>query len=93
MYHALEDLLPSGKKLVSRLRSALAPIAEKAMNELLEMKRKEYERLGKSTEGTKLYFWDRKYYQRQIEEMTSTANVPGVEYFELNTTLAKLLNS
>ncbi|OAQ82559.1 metallopeptidase [Purpureocillium lilacinum] len=78
------------EKLLSDLRRAVTPLAVQDSQELQEMKREEAEARG--AEVHELYFWDVSYYSRQRDDKDASLKSSVSEYFELNTTLAKLLD-
>nr|A0A8J9S3C0.1 RecName: Full=Oligopeptidase PhomG; AltName: Full=Phomopsin biosynthesis cluster protein G [Diaporthe leptostromiformis]BDA39153.1 peptidase M3 [Diaporthe leptostromiformis] len=76
--------------LLSEIRTAVAPLAAQDVEELLEIKRNEAESRG--TTADELYFWDLAYYSARRGEAEKKISSSISEYFELNTTLAKLLS-
>lgn len=76
--------------LLSDIREAVAPLAAQDVDELLKIKKDETESLGTSAE--ELYFWDLSYYSTRRSEKEGQQSGSVSEYFELNTTLKKLLD-
>ena len=79
-------------KLVSEVRAALTPVAEQFARELLELKHEEAEARRERTDNLRLFFWDRQYFSQRLYEKMQSNDTVVSEYFELNTTLQKLLN-
>ena len=75
--------------LHSDIRKAVAPLAAQDVEELVGMKRDEAKSHDDNAE--ELYFWDLAYYSARRNEKEGQQNASTSEYFELNTTLAKLL--
>ncbi|KAF2724833.1 zincin [Polychaeton citri CBS 116435] len=78
--------------LLSEVRAALAPVAEELAKDLLELKREEAEARGEPSCDLKLFFWDRGYFLKQSNEKVRSTDASVSEYFELDTTLQKLLD-
>lgn len=75
--------------LLSEIRQATAPLAAQDVEELLEIKRDEAKSRGANAD--ELYFWDLSYYSARRSEKQVHQDASTSEYFELNTSLAKLL--
>ncbi|EGP86093.1 uncharacterized protein MYCGRDRAFT_74077 [Zymoseptoria tritici IPO323] len=83
-------------RLLSEVRTALRPVAERAADELRASKVEQAlaDSDNDSTDEIKLYFWDKAYFEKQADlkrNGTDGHGIPVSEYFELNSTLAKLL--
>ncbi|KAK4500398.1 hypothetical protein PRZ48_008587 [Zasmidium cellare] len=79
-------------KLLAEVRAALTPVAEKTAEQLLELKVAEATSGEESVENVKLFHWDRAYFETKLDEQAGNAESLTSEYFELNTTLGKLLD-
>ncbi|KAI1842107.1 hypothetical protein JX266_011640 [Neoarthrinium moseri] len=77
--------------LLSDIREAVAPLALQDAQELLEIKQDEAKSRGANADD--LYFWDLSYYAARRSEKEGQQNSSISEYFELNTTLSKLLET
>lgn len=71
------------------IRTAIAPLATQDAEELLEIKRDEAKSSGANAD--ELYLWDLSYYSERRSEKEAQQDSSISEYFELNTTLAKLM--
>lgn len=76
--------------LLSDIRTAVAPLASQDVEELLEIKRDEAKSRGANAD--ELYFWDLAYHAARRSENERQQDASTSEYFEINTTLAKLLD-
>ena len=81
------------KQLLSEIRKSITPLAERLANELLALKSSEAEARGNNqpVENLKLFYWDRSYFLERLGEKTRRVDAVIPEYFELDTTLHKLL--
>lgn len=79
-------------RLLAEVRSALTPVAEQAAEQLRESKVAETSSRGESVDDVKLFHWDRAYFETKLDEQAGNAESLTSEYFELNTTLRKLLD-
>lgn len=77
-------------ELLDRVRRVLAPRAVQLADEMLQLKKADA--AASDSTRDKLFLWDRSYYARIQDEKDRLPNQNISEYFELHTTLAKLLN-
>lgn len=80
-------------KLLSEVRAALRPVAEQHANSMRDLKVQEAVASGESsTKAVKLFHWDRAYFEARADENMGNAESLVSEYFELDTTLQRLLD-
>ncbi|ETS76207.1 hypothetical protein PFICI_11594 [Pestalotiopsis fici W106-1] len=77
------------EELLSEIRSSVAALAVQDAKELLGIKRAEAKSRGVTADN--LYLWDLPYYSARRSDKEGKQDVSISEYFELQTTLAKLL--
>lgn len=77
------------ESLLSEIRNSVATLATRDADELLEMKLLEAKSRGDNE--AEIYLWDIPYYSARRSEKEDHTDASISEYFELNTTLAKLL--
>ena len=77
------------ESFLSEIRARLIPRGAAYARELLDLKRKETEAHG--TPSEKIYLWDQSYYAHMLDDSQETLNAAISDYFELFTTLKKLL--
>ncbi|KAK6222860.1 hypothetical protein LQW54_000670 [Pestalotiopsis sp. IQ-011] len=77
------------ESLLSGIRNSVATLATRDADELLEMKLLEAKSRGDNE--AEIYLWDIPYYSARRSEKEDQTDASISEYFELNTTLAKLL--
>lgn len=81
----------TAKEFLSDLRSKLAPMGEKELAILKELKRKEKEERGEPFDG-QFYVWDYRYYDRLHIEQSCHINHEEIkEYFPLETVVSKIM--
>ncbi|KAK4618330.1 hypothetical protein CLAFUW4_12009 [Fulvia fulva] len=73
-------------RLLSEVRAALRPVAERSAHELLLLKVEESAAHGAHMNSDKLFFWDKAYFEKNddIKRSGNNQGPPLSEYFELN---------
>ncbi len=77
------------ESFLSEIRTRLIPRGAAYAGELLDLKRKDIATQG--TASDQIYLWDQSYYAHLLDETQETPDTAVSEYFELFTTLRKLL--
>lgn len=80
------------QKLLSEVRAALEPIAQRSADELRDLKVEEAVANSKPADNIKLFTWDRAYFATKADQKRGFDEASMSEYFELRTTLQKLLD-
>lgn len=77
------------EKLLSEARARLVPRGVQWARELLDLKKEEAAARGEAVDD--IFFWDQSYYTQIHDERNKAHGADISEYFELHTTLTKLL--
>jgi metallopeptidase MepB len=78
------------EKLMKSVRGPIDGLAKEDAEELLKLKQQDNDE-SKSERKDKLFFWDLSYYTKRRAEKTGISDATLREYFELDTTIAKLM--
>lgn len=78
-------------RLIEEVRTALEPVAVRTASELRQLKTEEAIARGDIADEVKLFHWGRAYFETKLDGKAGNAESLISEYFELNTTLQKLL--
>lgn len=94
--YVLEDRMiksaTAAKAFLDDLREKLIPIGKKDLEILLELKRKEHERLGIDFDG-EFYVWDWRYYDRKrVETSLSLDNDKVKEHFPVEVVVKEIMD-